>query len=98
MLLWAFPDPAWWLLYRVVEDIETHLNERRLGTSVSKAGYCSDNERERFRRSANSAEASGLGARHAAGKWEPPKNPMPLEEAKTFVKALLEQALRDNRA
>ena len=59
VLLWAFPDRGWWLLYRVVEDIETHLNERHIATSVSEAGYCSDNERKRFRRSANSAEASG---------------------------------------
>ena len=98
LVLWAFPDRAWWLLYRVVEDIETHLNERQLATSVSEAGYCSENERERFRRSANSAEASGLGARHAAGRSEPPKNPMDLQQAVVFVKGLLEQALRDGRS
>jgi hypothetical protein len=32
VLLWAFPDRAWWLLYRVVEDIETHLNELGIAT------------------------------------------------------------------
>jgi hypothetical protein len=62
VLLWAVPNAAWWLLYRIVEDIETHLNELGLGASVSKAGYCSEKERVRFRRSANSAEVSGLGA------------------------------------
>ncbi|HEV2041340.1 MAG TPA: hypothetical protein VGT81_15130 [Casimicrobiaceae bacterium] len=97
VLLWAFPDRAWWLLYRIVEDIETHLNELGIATSVSEAGYCSGKERARFRHSANSAEASGLGARHAAGKWDPPKDPMSLEDATIFVKGLLEQALRDGR-
>jgi hypothetical protein len=97
VLLWAFPDRAWWLLYRIVEDIETHLNESGIATSVSEAGYCSGKERARFRHSANSAEASGLGARHAAGKWDPPKDPMSLEDATIFVKGLLEQALRDGR-
>jgi hypothetical protein len=97
VLLWAFPDRAWWLLYRVVEDIETHLNELSIATSVSEAGYCSGKERARFRHSANSAEASGLGARHAAGKRDPPKDPMNLEDATIFVKGLLEQALRDGR-
>ena len=97
VLLWAFPDRAWWLLYRVVEDIETHLNELDIATSVSEAGYCPGKERARFRHSANSAEASGLGARHAAGKWDPPKDPTSLEDATIFVKGLLEQALRDGR-
>jgi hypothetical protein len=97
LVLWAFPDRAWWLLYRVVEDIETHLNELGIATSVSEAGYCSGKERARFRHSANSAEVSGLGARHAAGKWDPPKDPMSLEDATIFVKSLLEQALRDGR-
>ena len=92
VLLWAFPDRGWWLLYRVVEDIEMHL-----GKSVAKAGYCSPTERKRFGRSAISAEVSGLGARHAAGKFAPPKNPMDIQEATTFVRALLEQALRDGR-
>ena len=97
LVLWAFPDRAWWLLYRVVEDIETHLNQLGIATSVSEAGYCSGKERARFRHSANSAEASGLGARHAAGKWDPPKNPMSLDEATAFVKGILESALRDSR-
>jgi hypothetical protein len=92
ILLWAFPDRGWWLPYRVVEDIEMHL-----GTSVAKAGYCTRKERERFRHSANSAKASGLGARHAVGKQDPPKNPMSLDQATTLVKGLLESALRDSR-
>jgi len=38
-----------------------------------------------------------LGARHSAGKFEPPKNPMGHEEGKALVKDILEKALRDNR-
>jgi hypothetical protein len=97
VVLWASPGHAWWLLYRIVEEIEAHLRERGLGTTIENAGYCSDNQRERFKRSANSAEASGLDARHAAGQSDPPKNPMGHEDAKAFVKEMLEKALRDAR-
>lgn len=89
LVLWIAAEPAWWSLYRIVEDLERHL-----GTSISKAGLCSDKERTLFRRSANSAEASGLGARHAAGNTVPPTHPMTLEVATVFVRGLLGNVLR----
>ena len=97
VLLWAFPDHAWWLLFRMTEEIEAHLKERKLGTTVANSGYCSNTERKRFRGSANSPVVSGLGSRHAAGEKKPPKNPMNHEDAKAFVKEMLEKALRDDR-
>ena len=87
-LLWVPTDPTWGQLYRIVEELTQHL-----GMTPAKARLCSKNELKRFKRTANSADASGLGARHRTGKGEPPKNPMTLEEAATFVKGLLESAL-----
>lgn len=87
-LLWADSVKTWSRLYRVVEEIEGYL-----GQPVDKASFCSDNERKRFRRSANSAEIAGKDARHGLGKWDPPKNPMELAEATSFARELLRCAL-----
>ena len=88
MFLWADPLRTWPRLYRVLEEMEQYL-----GQHVDKAGFCTCNQRERFRHSANAAEISGKDARHALGKFEPPKNPMDLSEATTFVGGLLRAVL-----
>jgi hypothetical protein len=82
--VWADPLRSWPRLYRVLEELERHL-----GQSVDKAGFCSNNEKERFTRSANSAHVSGIDARHAGGKFQPPANPMTLREATDFVRKML---------
>lgn len=89
VLLWAAAEPAWWRLYRIVEELTEHF-----GMTAAKAGLCSANELERFEHTSNSADASGLGARHRTGKFPPPATPMTLDEAAIFVKGLLEQALK----
>ncbi len=86
--LWGDPLRIWPRLYRVLEEIE-----RYLGKEVHKAGLCSANQRKRFHRSANAAEIAGKDARHAQGKFRPPKNPMNLAEATNFVSGLLQDAL-----
>lgn len=88
--LWADPIRSWPRLYCVVEEVEQHL-----GKGVHAAGLCSGGERERFRRTANSAEVSGTDARHATGKFDAPKNPMNLAEATRFVEQVLLGVLRD---
>jgi hypothetical protein len=86
--LWADPLRTWPRLYRVLEEIEQYL-----GQPVQQASFCSDNQRKRFTRSANAAEISGKDARHALGKFEPPKDPMDLAEATVFIGRLLQAAL-----
>jgi len=86
--LWADPIRTWSRLYVVLEELEAHLEKR-----VNAAGYSSANERERFTRSANTAEVAGPDARHGSGKSEPPANPMTLPEATRFVAGCLRQAL-----
>ena len=87
--LWADPIRSWSRLYRILEDIEQHLGKR-----VDAAGFCSARQRERFTRTANTAEVSGADARHAAGKFTPPVNPMRLSEAAEFIGRMLHSALQ----
>jgi hypothetical protein len=87
--LWADQMRSWPRLYRIMEEIEQHL-----GKHVDAAGLCTAAQRERFTRTANTAEASGLGARHATGKFVAPNNPMSLPEATEFLSQILLSVLR----
>jgi hypothetical protein len=87
--LWSDPTRSWSRLYRILEEIEQHI-----GKPVDVAGYCSANERERFSRTANTAEVSGADARHATGKFAPPSSPMILPEAVEFITRMLLAALK----
>ena len=85
----ALPHSTWPHLYRCLEEIETYL-----GTKVSTAGFCSEGERERLTRTANTAETAGVDARHGIGKFRPPSTPMTLTEGKVFVTDMSSKALR----
>lgn len=87
-MIGADQSHTWPRLYRVLEEIELELDGK-----VSDFGMCSGEDRERFRRTANTAEVAGADARHAAGKWEPPSHPMTLAEAAAFVGQLLRAAV-----
>jgi len=89
LLAWAHPYRTWPQLYRIIEEIQGHL-----GASASKAGLCSANELTRLNHSANTAEVAGADARHATGTWQPPADPMSLEEATSFVADVLLKALQ----
>jgi hypothetical protein len=89
ILLWSEREKTWPRLYRVLEEIETANRQ-----SVDKAGFCSEDERERFGHSAQVHEVAGLDARHALGKFKPPANPMNLAEATDFVGRMLGAELR----
>jgi hypothetical protein len=88
ILIWADENRTWPRLYRILEELERFLRE-----PASKAGLSSGHERDRFTRSANAPEVAGKDARHAAGKYEPPGNPMSLDEATSFIRSLLEASL-----
>ncbi len=90
--LWAEPSKTWSLLYRIVEEIEGHLEKH-----VDVSSLFTGNERKRFARTANAAEVSGKEARHRRGKCKPPNQPMDKREAETFVRKLLEKCLSQNR-
>jgi hypothetical protein len=87
--LWADQMRSWPRLYRILEEIEQHL-----GRHIDAAGLCPANQRERFTRTANTAEVSGPDARHATGKFVAPGNPMSLREANEFIGHMLLNVLR----
>ena len=89
LLLWADPARTWPRLYRILEELEAHLEQ-----TLSSAGLCSANERARFTRSANTAEVAGNESRHAGGKFQPPAKPMSLREASGFVRTMLTKVLQ----
>ena len=80
---------SWSHLSRILEEIELQFGQR-----IDKLQLSSASERARFTRSANSAEVSGSGARHAAGQFLPPSNPMALPEATRFIRRVLVAAMR----
>ena len=84
----AMPGATWPHLYRCLEEVEYIL-----GKKASNAGLCSDNERERFTRTANSAEVAGDAARHRLAKFDPPEQPMTLAQAQIFLRNTLLQAI-----
>lgn len=85
MMIWADPVRTWPRLYRILDELEAELK-----TSVSKAGLCSEDQRDRFKRSANSAEVAGKDSRHGGGMFVPPKKPMLLHEATSFIGGLIQ--------
>lgn len=88
LMIWADPHRTWPRLYRILEELEAELKD-----TVDKFGLCLKNERDRFKRSANSAEVAGRDSRHRAGKYDPPLHPMSLQEASSFIGALIQQTL-----
>lgn len=89
LLLLAMPRVSWPHLYRALEEIEAHI-----GAKPDDAGLCLGTDYVRFKRSANSGEVAGTDSRHRVGKYEPPKQPMTLQDARNFVRHCLNEALR----
>ena len=85
----ALTHASWPHLYRCMEEIEVYLQ-----ANVHSLGFCSEKERERFTRTANTGESAGLEARHSIGKFLPPKNPMTIIEARGFVTGIAQKAVR----
>lgn len=72
-----------WKSYENIRDA----NGGEKGLVVSRR--TTDEEVERFRRTANTRSAVGDAARHANLGLPPPPNPMALEEADAYVRGLL---------
>lgn len=88
LALWGDPIRTWPRLYRILEEIEHGLRKH-----VDRAKLCSATQRTRFTRSANAAEVAGVDSRHASGQFKPPSNPMTLDQANSFVSAILHKVL-----
>jgi hypothetical protein len=78
---------TWVGLYRVHEVIEHDVGGRK---ALIKLGWVSDQKLKRFTHSSNSVAVAGDQARHGKETTQPPKDPMSLSEAKTFINRLLD--------
>jgi len=80
---------SWYNLYKILEVIE----EDQFKPIMRGGRYkkMADN----FTHTANSYKITGLDARHAKESQKPPKNPMSLSEAKSFIKMLLHEWLKE---
>jgi hypothetical protein len=61
---------------------------------IVNKGWADKTEQGRFTGTAQSKDELGDEARHASGKYKAPKSPMTLDEARTFVKSVIEAWVR----
>jgi len=81
----------WISLYRVFEVIEEDVG----GVSnIKKQGWAAEKAIKRFKHTANSPHILGDIARHGVEKTEPPKDPMSLSEARSFIEGIIHNWLR----
>lgn len=72
-------NPYTWVnLYRILEVIDSDKD-------VVDNGWSNRTEKNRFTHTADNPGASGKDARHGFRKYDPPRNPMTLDEAKEFI-------------
>lgn len=88
----ASDSQDWAGLYRTYEVIR---HDAGGDDGLASKGWSSKTQQERFRRSANSDAVSGDNARHAAGTHQPPKEPMSVSEARSFIDQLLSSWLAE---
>lgn len=74
-------------LYKAWEVVGEAVNSEH---NIIKKGWATKKTKDRFTRTAQSRKVLGDEARHAIDKQDPPKNPMPLDEARAFVKSVME--------
>ena len=87
-------DPTWANLHKVFECIQFDV-----GGTMFAEGWTTKGEANRFTQTANSAFAIGDAARHPRDeqKFRPPKQPMSLSEAQSFIRTLLSHWMRSKR-
>jgi hypothetical protein len=80
-------DLDWVNLYRIYEVIRDDC-----GGEKDLRDLCgiSNSQLTQFTRTANHPEVTGITARHGSLSSEPPTNPMLLEEARQFIKAIMD--------
>lgn len=80
----------WDNLYKVYEAVEDDVGRKK----IVDEGWASDKKISRFTSTANNVRAVGDEARHGHEKFDPPKKPIPLSEARHLVKGILQGWLR----
>jgi hypothetical protein len=80
---------VWANLYKVSEIVEKSMGGR--SSDLFRKNLCTRTEWNRFRRTANHQEATGVLSRHARTNQDPPLDPMAPDVAKLFIIELLKQ-------
>jgi hypothetical protein len=91
MRLWSDKPLDWVNLYRIFEIIR--YDARTLRSAKAK-DLASSKEAKRFTHSADNPEVSGDDSRHGTRKYDPPRDPMTLQQARGFVRRLFETWIR----
>lgn len=77
-------------LYRIYEELKMHVGDKLLK-------MCDKKELKLFRYCCQVPEVVGIDARHAKGKFSPPKKGMSLENAKKFIAKCLKKVIQDGK-
>jgi hypothetical protein len=80
----------WVNLYRIYEFIQANIEDDK---NIVERGWWSSNQKELFKRTANSRDAIGNEARHGQDRTPAPDNPMSYSDAKALVDSLLQDWL-----
>lgn len=84
--LLGFEESSWPSLYKIFEVIQSDV-----GGKMYENGWIIEAKGDLFTQTANSSLAIGDEARHGHEKVPAPPKPMPLAEAKSLIKTLLER-------
>ncbi|WP_133066299.1 hypothetical protein [Acidovorax kalamii] len=96
MRLVVMPDAGTWRgLVPIIEVIDH--DAMLSGSSVVKKGWASKTQQKRFEHTASSS-AAGDASRHGHERFDPPANPMTLDEARSFVKMVMHAWIADRVA
>jgi len=90
MRLFAADSTSWVGLYRILEVIDEDVGGEKRLTALEGAAKMPIKD---FKHSANSVEVAGDESRHGVEPGDPPARPMTIEEARTFVRNLMDSWL-----
>ena len=96
MRLAVMPDASSWRGLVPLLEVIDH-DAMRAGSSVVKKGWASKTQQKRFEHTASSS-AAGDASRHGHERFDPPANPMTLDEARAFVQMVMHAWIADRLA
>lgn len=88
----------WGGFYLVLDYIQQDVGGEKVLPQQTWITWGEAGEIKRFTGTANNFRTLGIAARHAKPKWEPPANPMTLDEAKALVQRIMIKWLRSKMA
>jgi len=86
-----FRENTWFSLYKVYEIIKDDVGGKK---AITTNGWATKKGLDRFTQIAQSREALGDSARHAAKKYKPPPQPMTIQEAELLIRGVLRSWFR----